>query len=119
MLDKEFVNKIKESLLKTKKEILQNLISESEDFEAIVADIGPKDLVDIAAGDIDRKTIEAIGIQETNRLKQIDAALSRIENNKYGICFQCGKKIPQARLEAIPYAMLCIDCKSSNEKKRR
>jgi DnaK suppressor protein len=31
----------------------------------------------------------------------------------------CGKKIPEERLEAIPYAILCIDCKSSEERRNR
>ncbi len=119
MLDKDFVEKMKQSLQNMKKEILQNLMSENADFEAIVADMGPKDLADIASGDMDRKTLEAIGSQEINRLKRIDAALARIDNNKYGVCMQCGKKIPKERLEAIPYAMLCIDCKNSDERRNR
>ncbi len=119
MLDKDFTAKMKSSLQEMKKDILKNLMSESKDFEAIVADMNPKDLADVASGDMDRKTIEAIGVQEINRLKRIDAALARIENNKYGVCMQCGKKIPAERLEAIPYAMLCISCKNTDERKNR
>jgi RNA polymerase-binding transcription factor DksA len=57
-----------------------------------------------------------MGTQDLNRLKLMDNALARIEQGWYGLCMRCGKLIPQARLEAIPYAVLCIDCKSAEEK---
>ncbi|MBQ1197775.1 MAG: TraR/DksA C4-type zinc finger protein, partial [Spirochaetaceae bacterium] len=57
--------------------------------------------------------------KDLNRLKLIDSALSRIEQGKYGLCMKCGKKIPQARLEAIPYALMCIECKSADERRNR
>jgi RNA polymerase-binding protein DksA len=40
---------------------------------------------------------------------EIDAALQRIENGTYGTCAICGKSIGEERLEAVPYATLCID----------
>jgi RNA polymerase-binding protein DksA len=44
-------------------------------------------------------------------LAAIDKALAKIENGSYGVCERCGKQIDPARLEALPYAELCIDCK--------
>jgi RNA polymerase-binding protein DksA len=113
---KERMNK---ALLKLKEEIINNLISENDSFKSLVEDIDPKDLVDIAADDIDRKMLETVSAQDIKRLRLIDAALSRIQNGKYGICMKCGKKIPEERLEAIPYALMCISCKSSDEKMNR
>ncbi len=115
-MEKEFVSRMKKSLLSMKEEILKHLIAESEDFKNIVEDIDPKDLADIAADDIDRKTLQALGVQEMKRLQLIDSALARIENGRYGICMKCGKKIPKERLEAIPYALLCVECKTKEEK---
>ncbi|MDH5766795.1 MAG: TraR/DksA family transcriptional regulator [Gammaproteobacteria bacterium] len=40
----------------------------------------------------------------------IDNALLRIEDDSYGHCLECGKQIPGARLQLIPYAEYCIDC---------
>jgi len=116
-MDNDFILKMKNKLVKMKKEILKHLALESEDFQNIIDDIDPKDLADIAADDIDKKTLEILGAQDVKRLNLIDAALSRIENGKYGICMQCGKKIPRERLEAIPYALLCLKCKEKEEKK--
>jgi DnaK suppressor protein len=118
-MDKEFVEKMRSSLLVMKEDIVRSLISESEDFKALVHDMDPKDLVDVAADDIDRKTLEALNAQEVKRIRLIDSALSRIRNERYGLCMRCGKKIPQERLEAIPYAMMCISCKSTEERQSR
>jgi DnaK suppressor protein len=119
VMEDAFLKKMKTSLFDLKKEILKNLASESEDFRTIIEDMDPKDLADIAADDIDRKTLEALGTQELRRLQLIESALARIENKKYGLCARCSKKIPRERLEAIPYALLCIDCKSSEERRNR
>jgi RNA polymerase-binding protein DksA len=118
-MEKEFVDRMKESLDKLKTEIIDKLMAESAEFREIIEDMDPKDLVDIAAEDIDRKTLEALGAQEIKRLRLIDAALSRIDNQRYGLCAKCNKKIPYERLEAIPYALMCIDCKTSDERRNR
>lgn len=118
-MDDIFLKKMRGTLLTQKKEILQSLASESEDFRTIIEDLDPKDLADIAADDIDRKTLEALGSVELKRLQLIESALARLENKKYGLCVRCGKKIPKERLEAIPYALMCIDCKSSEERRNR
>jgi DnaK suppressor protein len=118
-MDKAFIEKMRQSLLDLKADIIRNLIDENADFRSIVENMNPKDLADIAADDIDRKTIEALGVQEIKRLRLIDSALYRIENDRYGVCMKCGRRIPQERLEAIPYALLCIQCKSSDERRNR
>jgi RNA polymerase-binding protein DksA len=118
-MDKNFIEKIKASLSELKSEIIANLIASNEDFKQIVDDMDPKDLADIASDDIDRKMIEALGSQELKRLKLIDSALTRIEQGKYGLCMKCSKRIPQDRLEAIPYALMCIECKTAEERRNR
>ena len=49
-------------------------------------------------------------------LKAIEAALGRIEAGTYGKCQRCGREIAPERLEALPYAELCIDCKRRVER---
>ena len=48
-------------------------------------------------------------------LRQIEESLERIEDGVYGICEKCNAKIPSARLNAIPYAILCVKCASQRE----
>jgi RNA polymerase-binding protein DksA len=118
-VDKKFLDKMEKSLTKLKKEIIDNLVISNNDFKDIVEGMDPKDLADIASDDIDRKMIEAIGTKELKRLKQIESALTRIKQGKYGRCVKCGTMIPQDRLEAIPYALMCIKCKSAEERRYR
>ncbi len=118
-MSKDFKETMRQKLLAVKEQILEQLISESDEFQELVDDMEPKDLADIAADDIDRRILEVLGAQEIRRLQLIDAALGRIENGHYGVCMSCGKKIPAERLKAIPYAILCIDCKSSEERRNR
>jgi len=49
-------------------------------------------------------------------LYHIDRALERIENGTFGKCRSCNGPIGEARLEAVPHATLCIQCKSKEEK---
>lgn len=51
------------------------------------------------------------------RLRQIDAALLRMDGNDYGECLQCGEQIAPGRIEYDPAATLCIECASQSEKK--
>jgi len=58
------------------------------------------------------------GLEETagHVLVEIDEALARIENGTYGRCSACGRPIGEERLEAVPYATLCIDDKRAIER---
>lgn len=118
-MEKDFTLKMKESLIEMKKEIVAQLMATSSEFKNILEDMDSKDSVDVASDDIDRKMLETVGTKDLNRLKLIDSAIARIEQGRYGLCMKCGKNIPQARLEAIPYALMCIECKSAEEKRNR
>ena len=52
---------------------------------------------------------------ESRELASIDLALENIRQGTYGKCAACNKSIPMARLNALPYAVLCIDCQRAAE----
>ena len=58
------------------------------------------------------------GLEENadHLLDAIEAALQRIEDGTYGLCSACGGPIGEERLEAVPYATLCIDDKRALER---
>jgi RNA polymerase-binding protein DksA len=119
-MDKKMITKMEKILVALKKEIVNELISGKEEFKEIVGNIEiPKDAVDTASDDIDRNMIEALGSAELRRIRAIDAAISRIKQGKYGFCIKCGSAIPHDRLEAIPYALMCISCKTAEERRNR
>ncbi|MBN1411525.1 MAG: TraR/DksA family transcriptional regulator [Spirochaetales bacterium] len=115
----EFTKQMRKALLELKEEILYTLAQESDEFRELIEDKDPKDLVDIATDDIDKRMLEILENQDIKRLNLIEAALSRIENERYGFCMKCSAKIPEDRLKAIPYATLCLPCKSKEERKNR
>lgn len=51
-------------------------------------------------------------------VEEIDEALTRIKKGSYGVCKYAGRKIPIERLEAIPWANVCVDCKARAERRR-
>ncbi len=56
--------------------------------------------------------------REGRYLDHLERALERIEKGTYGYCMECGEQISVARLDAVPHARLCIDCKSNEESKK-
>jgi RNA polymerase-binding protein DksA len=80
--------------------------------------IGSQDnhLADSATGTLDREIDYSLEANAEQVLAQIDAALKRIDEGTYGKCTNCGKEIPEERLEAVPWASLCIDCQRLRER---
>jgi RNA polymerase-binding protein DksA len=72
-------------------------------------------LADIATVTYDRELDYTLEENSEHVLAEIDAALRRIEDGTYGQCTNCGKQIPPERLEARPWATLCIDCQRQRE----
>jgi len=54
--------------------------------------------------------LNALDDEARETVQKIDGALLRIKEGTYGTCVSCGNPINQKRLEAIPYATLCIEC---------
>ena len=61
----------------------------------------------------------ALEKQKTEALKKINRAIQKYEAGTYGVCDQCGKPIEPGRLEALPYASLCLNCRASQAKNTR
>jgi RNA polymerase-binding transcription factor DksA len=68
---------------------------------------------DAAAATAERTEVLVVVESLKTQLSEIDAALAHIEKGTYGVCAQCGKDIPTARLEFRPSSIYCVDCKSS------
>ena len=73
------------------------------------------DLADSASDIFDRERDLSLQRNVYDLLGQVKEALQRIEAGTYGTCASCHRKIEGLRLRALPYAELCIDCKSRQE----
>jgi RNA polymerase-binding transcription factor DksA len=85
-----------------------------EQRDAQLARLAAYDVM-IAGGAVERveRTMEdaqALAVQATEVLAELDAALGRIDGGTYGTCDGCDDAIPVARLEAIPEARFCVSC---------
>jgi len=73
-------------------------------------------LAETATATLDREIDDTLEENSTRMLVAIDAALARVEADTYGRCENCEGEISAERLEAYPWASLCIDCKREAER---
>ena len=61
---------------------------------------------------VERDRLLVVATDAQAHVVEIDAALARVDAGTYGLCEACGKPIPEARLEVLPEATLCVGCKT-------
>jgi len=76
-------------------------------------------MADAGTDNFDREFALSLVSSEQEALYEIEEALKRLEHSTYGLCGNCEKPIRRERLEAVPFARLCIQCQSSIEKDHR
>lgn len=112
-----------EKLLNEKKEtLIQELDYIEDNSMRLNAKDGAGDLsshayhlADHATETQDREQAFHMASREGRYLFYIEEALDRVRAGTYGLCKSCGKIIPKARLEAVPTAKMCIQCKAKQE----
>jgi RNA polymerase-binding protein DksA len=117
------VDRFREALLEERKRVqaaLDNL--HEENSGSLLDESGEEAGYDNHIGDTatvtyDRELDYTLEENEERVLADIDAALKRIDDGTYGICTNCGKQILEERLEARPWATLCIDCQREQERR--
>jgi RNA polymerase-binding protein DksA len=99
-------------------EARQNLIDDTSRSmeDAIDEDGNDTHMADSASETLDREMELSLGDNAEHLLESIDAALRRIDAGSYGNCERCGQPIAADRLEALPWATKCIECKRLEER---
>ncbi len=106
-------------LAKFKEVILNKLEKAREDYENLrhnndnsTLDTSPTfKIIEEGADMQSREETGQLAQRQLRFIKDLEAALIRIENKTYGICRETGKLIPKERLLAVPHATLCIEAK--------
>ncbi|MGM0442339.1 MAG: TraR/DksA family transcriptional regulator [Elusimicrobiota bacterium] len=112
-MNKKEIKKLKEELVKERESLREEVKKIKEREDSYLNDkVG--DNLDKAAGNSHREVLFYLSGYERQRAEDIKDALNKIEQGNYGICENCKDKITQDRLKAIPYARLCVDCKSKS-----
>jgi DnaK suppressor protein len=115
------VERMREELETERERLLATLesLNHTESLTEETGDLatGPGDhLADNATETYMRELDEGIEENAARVLVEIDAALGRIDDGTYGTCAVCGRPIEPGRLEAVPYASLCIEDKRAQER---
>jgi RNA polymerase-binding protein DksA len=76
-------------------------------------------MADVGTDAMEREKAFMFASNEGALLREIDEALRKIYRGEYGVCENCGGPIARARLEAMPYARLCLSCKENEERASR
>lgn len=115
-MDRERLNYHREKLLTMRRELIQKLNERYNDAMSVGED-GTQDSADEAYNLYNKNLL--LGRVETDALKLrlIEQALQRIDNGTYGVCIECEEDIEEKRLEYVPFARYCTDCKTELEKK--
>ena len=87
-----------------------------DDAGELVSGSADQHMADTATETVDREIDYTLEATDGRLLAAIDTALARIEDGTYGTCVNCGAQIAPERLEARPWATLCIDCKRKEER---
>jgi len=79
----------------------------------------PSDSADAGSSLSEADRTEAVLLSARGQRDGVLAALARIESDTYGECVDCGKEIPEGRLDARPDASRCVNCQSKYAKRHR
>ena len=123
--DKKFYAEQKQLLLEERDNYEKQAVALKAEADQLAAEMEPGDVqFDEESGEGDSIGMERerdlqLAGQARAAIEEIDRALGKITNGTYGICERCNQPIPKARLKALPYAALCVACKSGGLSSRR
>ncbi|HEY6426811.1 MAG TPA: TraR/DksA C4-type zinc finger protein [Acidimicrobiales bacterium] len=122
--DAKFLDEVKELLLAERAIYQEQATSLRAEADSLALEREPGDVqFDEESGEggtvtVDRERNLALSGQATLAVEEIDDALARIVDKTYGYCERCYQPIPKPRLRALPYARLCVACKSGGLSRR-
>jgi len=99
-------NELVHALETKKKELVKRIAAIESDFKKGRS----QDFSEQTTESENDQVLDEIHHEAKTELQQINEALLRLENNCYGVCASCDEPIAPARLKALPYTNICIDC---------
>ncbi|MEP0827119.1 MAG: TraR/DksA C4-type zinc finger protein [Candidatus Zixiibacteriota bacterium] len=120
-MKKEELEKYEKLLLKKREELMEELKLRKTQLDETIKDATGDlssysyHMADQGTDAMEREKAFHFASKSGRLLYHIDEALRRLRKGEYGNCQSCGKPIQKARLEAVPHARLCIECKEKEE----
>lgn len=86
-----------------------------EGLKAVEQEVSVDHMADFGSDSYEQDTTLALIENKSEALRDVDAAIRRIENRTYGLCEECEQMIPAGRLEVLPHARYCVTCQARRE----
>jgi DnaK suppressor protein len=115
------VESVRQRLLEERARVVEERERLVEDTSGSMEELTDEDGIDSHPADSATETLSReieLSLEDNaeRMLSAIDSALERLDQGTYGTCEACGRPISEERLEALPYATKCIDCKRLEER---
>jgi len=110
MLHKMLIGKRQEIIKEIEESLGQSLTEDQQRRLESARDVGDQALMDL-----ERELGISLMEMRNRRRQSIDEALTRLHEGTYGICAECGVEVSEKRLQAVPFAKLCVECQSRAE----
>jgi DnaK suppressor protein len=115
MARRDALLRLHKSLVARRTELRKRLGGELNDLRNLKASASTGDAADLAFDAGNDEVTSQLAELEARELGQVERALARLKLGTYGICEGCQKKIPVARLNALPFSTTCIECQREME----
>lgn len=109
------MSEIQKQLLNMREELLAEAERAYEASQSLGKD-GVPDIGDMSSNSYNQEVLMNLSETQRSRVRDVDAALERMDQGVYGLCARCDEEIPPRRLEVRPFSRFCVDCKTEIEK---
>ena len=113
-MDQKRLKAFRERLLLKKREILE-AYHKNKSYGMEADGEATQDIADKAANSYTKEFLFSLSNTERNLLQMVDGALVRIEDRRFGVCASCEEEMNPKRLDAVPWARLCLSCQEKQE----
>jgi DnaK suppressor protein len=113
-MDQKKLKVFRERLLHKKQEILE-AYNKNKSYGKEADGEATQDIADKASNSYTKEFLFSLSNTERELLHEVDDAIARIEARRYGVCAVCEEDMNTKRLEAVPWARLCLACQEKQE----
>jgi DnaK suppressor protein len=114
-MDEKKLEEAGERLLRMRRKVLQE-VHDSYAASREIGQDGVPDIGDMSSNTYSRDVLLNLSETQRQKIRDIDAALERLEKGEYGVCMRCEEEIPPRRMEVRPFSRYCVDCKVEVER---
>src|SRR5512138_3410794 len=113
-MDQKKLKAFRDRLLAKKQEILE-AYNKNKSYGMEADGEATQDVADKAANSYTKEFLFSLSNTERELLQLLDDALARLDSRRFGVCISCEEEMNLKRLEAVPWARLCIACQEKQE----